>query len=961
MKKLLLLTAILYSGIYTAWAQNVTIDGTKAAQPIYPKMAGYNSNTANIPNPWTSSGRRETWEKSEAGLIRYPGGTVSSYWDHKKDRMFDAQQDDISLSTNTPSQFIQKKNVINWVVTFTNQPNPLSDLNKLIEDSNGDTEVMFVLNLITPGADYYSLLWDRSVDETPLSDDWWAMMDDRYANALDMLERAEAEGIPVKYIEYGNEYFFDKSYAGTGSTGGAAIEPYSAGAINGITGAFPGSGEHYADAVNDWSAKLAARFPGVNLCAIGSDANSDSPTRRNKWNEVVISKIDKSLVQSLSFHIYGGTGAYSLTDTEDEFGDALKSIDEHWEFDSTRSDMPKGFDYWMTEFDASSNKTEDGEKSWGLGLASLHQAGMWMDMGNLGLINFHQFGDLGNNGSITAFGRAYAMLGMASNNCSQAERLIFGSNVKIGTGSDVNAIEGWQFSQNEEGSTRYMIVNRSGSSQTITTSGLTAAQGEKVILSSSNNLSRTSDPSTTETTLGASLTIPKYGIAYFSTPADPNVPRMAVFMDTEEVKNQSIVTLPEIDINVSSTVTKTFTLKNTGDADVNLSGSPIVTLLNDAEDEFSVVQTSLTTPLEKGADQTFTVTFTAKSAGSKSAQIQIINNTNTKNPYTFNLSIAAKDYYPQMEVSMDGNVLTSPEALDFGTTYTGWSSVTKTLLITNTGTTILTFDSNTKLTADGFSSGTMPSTINPGASVPFSINLKTLEVGSKTGTLILSSDSRTAGVFEVDLTGTVEQSVATAQLTIESENYLTASNYDFGELGAEETSMTKTVIITNIGTQDLEIGDFMLTDANGAFSYDDTLLKRDLEPNKVSSFKITYEPQSGSDFDAVLTFAITEDSDFVFNLKGSKVNPVLSVTNLQSDLAIYPSLWQSGSTITLNSKSSKMSVSVYSIRGQQMGSSSGTPAQLSEYLTQLNTQLPNGLYLIKTQDSTQQLIKIIKR
>ncbi|MCA0232113.1 MAG: BspA family leucine-rich repeat surface protein [Bacteroidetes bacterium] len=80
-----------------------------------------------------------------------------------------------------------------------------------------------------------------------------------------------------------------------------------------------------------------------------------------------------------------------------------------------------------------------------------------------------------------------------------------------------------------------------------------------------------------------------------------------------------------------STVTRTFTIENTGTSDLVLGANPVsLTNLTD----FSITQPSLTT-IPAGSSTTFTVTFDPTTAGLRAATISIANNDSNESPYTF--------------------------------------------------------------------------------------------------------------------------------------------------------------------------------------------------------------------------------------------------------------------------------------------------------------------------------------
>ena len=90
--------------------------------------------------------------------------------------------------------------------------------------------------------------------------------------------------------------------------------------------------------------------------------------------------------------------------------------------------------------------------------------------------------------------------------------------------------------------------------------------------------------------------------------------------------------------NVSSPITRTFTIENTGTSTLSLTGSPRVVLTSGSSSDFSVTTQPAAT-VGNSSTTTFIVTFNPSSTGSKTAGISIANNDvgAGKNPYTFNI------------------------------------------------------------------------------------------------------------------------------------------------------------------------------------------------------------------------------------------------------------------------------------------------------------------------------------
>ncbi len=86
----------------------------------------------------------------------------------------------------------------------------------------------------------------------------------------------------------------------------------------------------------------------------------------------------------------------------------------------------------------------------------------------------------------------------------------------------------------------------------------------------------------------------------------------------------------------TGTVTRTFTITNTGNADLTLSGTPIVTLSGSNATDFTVTMMP-TSPVTGSNSVTFVVSFTPSAVGVRSAELRIVNNDADENPFNFSI------------------------------------------------------------------------------------------------------------------------------------------------------------------------------------------------------------------------------------------------------------------------------------------------------------------------------------
>jgi hypothetical protein len=427
---------------------------------------------------------------------------------------------------------LQRKYVISWVASMNGgQVNSLTNLKRLIEDArdkdpDGSPAVLFVLNMVTPGADYYSSVWQRHVDQTPGSSDWWAMMNDRLARNLDMLDRAVELGIPVRYVEFGNEYYFGQ---GAANPEGAVVEPYVAGVTPPdpqMTGAFPDAdskidadsdpdyGRSYACVVNEWAPKLLARYPGVRLAAVASDGRGGA--RRRDWNHYVARHVDRSLVSAVSFHHYGGISRGALTTSAEALHEAFRSWEDSRDEILNFADEVRDREFWFTEWNSNS-----APGTWGHGLQSLFALKTWLEQGNVALTTYHQFSAapilLAPGPEITASARALSLFALASAGRARAQEIRWEDNPPGAPGSELSRVWGWRFTRTDSTCARYLVVNFSADAASLDLKSLFGEQPYRVHVAFAALGNSTNDPGEKISSVSGTLELPPLSVAVLYT------------------------------------------------------------------------------------------------------------------------------------------------------------------------------------------------------------------------------------------------------------------------------------------------------------------------------------------------------------------------------------------------------------------------------------------------------------
>ncbi|UCB46471.1 MAG: choice-of-anchor D domain-containing protein [Spirochaetota bacterium] len=299
-------------------------------------------------------------------------------------------------------------------------------------------------------------------------------------------------------------------------------------------------------------------------------------------------------------------------------------------------------------------------------------------------------------------------------------------------------------------------------------------------------------------------------------------------------------------VQIGDSSSKVFTIENldTGelsvfDVSLNLGGGTIT-------GEFSLICPTIPTSLAQDEDTQFTVVFTPKSTGIKSATVSIANDDPDppENPYTFGIQgdgVALPT--PDINIKQGEKDLPSGSgSYNFGYIQCGSSSQPAIFAIENTGTATLNITSVT-LTA-GFTTqfsidtSGMDLAVDPGSNTTFKITFSPQlpeEFKWATVTIVNDDTDEDPYTFNVEGWGVIE--------TVPDINVLEVaynSDFDFGPVPMGD-SKTEIFTIENTGTGDLNLTSIENKDPD-KFMLEDSMTVFFLLPGDTTIFEIIFTP-----------------------------------------------------------------------------------------------------------------------
>jgi len=355
---------------------------------------------------------------------------------------------------------------------------------------------------------------------------------------------------------------------------------------------------------------------------------------------------------------------------------------------------------------------------------------------------------------------------------------------------------------------------------------------------------------------------------------------------------------------VGTPVTQTFTITNSGTANLALSGSPRVAISGTNAADFTVTATP-SSPVTAGGTTTFTIQFSPSATGVRTASVSIANNDANENPYTF--SIQGTGVAPEMDLTGKSSTPissgdTSPsttDGTDFGNTNIG-TPVTQTFTITNSGTAALALTGSPLVVISGTNAADFTVTATPtspvaaGATTTFTIQFSPSAAGLRTASVSIASNDANENPYtfsiqgtgvttapEMDLTGKASTPIASGDT---SPSTTDGTNFGSTNLG---TPLTQTFTITNSGTANLTLSGSPLVAISGTNAGDFTVTANPTSPvaaGGTTTFTIQFSPTAAGARTASVSIANNDGNEnpYTFSIQGTGLAPEMDLTGKSS-------------------------------------------------------------------------------
>jgi len=458
------ISSILRYALLFIMLTGVNLDAQKAVLTGKPftmeeNLFGYNNFTWRG-GSWDNPEYRFTAGRAHPGNVRYPGGTISNYWDWRNGTP-------MKTAVNSWPKYIGDE--------FAYTPE------EFVKGIPKDAEIIYCVNIARPtpitGISPYASLDVLKSQET---------LDAKIKDILEGIEAFAKAGHPLKYVEIGNEFYHN-------AVGGVDAQ----GAI------YTGNPELYVNHANQLIEKIKTRWPEMKIAVVGED-NRKAEGKAAEWTQSIYDAIEDGRlnhVNAITMHWYEGPETPVVENAEQSMhalAQTFRSYEKKKALDY--DNLPKGLDIWVTEYNTwsrphkSTNPMDPGfggsiQGSWINGLFGANLGLLYIMMGEqVTWLNVHQFGysantqwnTFDNDSTLSGNGVAFGCVGRAVKGMNTAQPIKFEGILNPTFEDNRPSVYGARFENAELGKQTCVIFNYSDQVQkNVDISSLFSLDGNK--------------------------------------------------------------------------------------------------------------------------------------------------------------------------------------------------------------------------------------------------------------------------------------------------------------------------------------------------------------------------------------------------------------------------------------------------------------------------------------------------
>ncbi|AEE18315.1 choice-of-anchor D domain-containing protein [Dokdonia sp. 4H-3-7-5] len=340
-------------------------------------------------------------------------------------------------------------------------------------------------------------------------------------------------------------------------------------------------------------------------------------------------------------------------------------------------------------------------------------------------------------------------------------------------------------------------------------------------------------------------------------------------------------------ITAGSILNRTFTIRNTGTATLNLSGS----VLGGTSASSYTITSPPPATIAAGSSATFTITYNPTVGGVHNATFSVANNDSNENPYNFSITGTATGPQPEISLNGLGNIINDGDTTTLVSNGTNFGaslingSISRTYTIANSG------SANLNLTGASpyaiitgspyFTVTAIPSsTIIPGGgSTSFEVTYNPILVGNHSATVTINNNDSDENPYTFVIEGQCTLVVApeidifgnAVEIVDGDTTPNTADDTDFSNvfLGSSDAN---DFTITNTGTADLVLNGTQVQIQGGGGNFAiSSMPSTTIAAGESSVFQVTYTPNAVGTHNATVRVTSNDinEGDYTFDIEGS--------------------------------------------------------------------------------------------